>query len=68
MIDRLICHAQIGLSYVIFLGYIGMKVATGLGYLQPLDDGALKEILLLIAFFWFQRQRPTQPTEGATTP
>jgi hypothetical protein len=53
--EVLTARAQVGLSFLIVLGYFGIKVAEGLGYLK--DVGDMNEMLMLVLFFWFQRQR-----------
>jgi hypothetical protein len=55
MNDLLTARAQVGLSFLIVLGYFGVKVAEGLGYLKEVGD--MNEMLMLVLFFWFQRQR-----------
>lgn len=63
MNDRLTAFAQIGLSYLIIAGYLGIKVAVGLGYLKDLGD--MNELVMLVAFFWFQRTRPQETKPNA---
>lgn len=53
--EVLTAWAQVGLSFLIVCGYFGIKVAEGLGYLK--DVGDMNEMLMLVLFFWFQRQR-----------
>lgn len=55
MNDLLTARAQVGLSFLILLGYFGIKVAEGLGYLET--GGDMNELVMLVAFFWFQRTR-----------
>lgn len=55
MNDRITAYAQIGLSFLIILGYMGIKVAEGLKVIG--DVGDMNELVMLVAFFWFQRQR-----------
>lgn len=55
MIDTLTARAQVALSVLILVGYFGIKVAEGLGYLK--EGGDMNELVMLVAFFWFQRQR-----------
>lgn len=64
MIDRLTADTQARLSYAIVAGYFALKVLQGLGWLT--DTGAdLKEIVMLVAFYWFQRQRPQETKPNA---
>jgi hypothetical protein len=55
MNDRITALAQVGLSYLIIVGYFGIKIAEGLKLLAPVSN--LTELVMLVAFFWFQRQR-----------
>lgn len=53
-VSRLLAYAQIGLSVLIMLGYI-----TGL-FLKLIPDDQrhdLFTVVMLVAVFWFQRQR-----------
>lgn len=60
-----VATAQVGLSYLIVAGYLGVVVATGAKYLAADTASNLKDVLFLVATFWFQRQRasidPTAP-------
>jgi hypothetical protein len=56
MNDLLIARAQVGLSFFIIAGYFGIKIAEGLQLIQA-TSGDMNELIMLIAFFWFQRQR-----------
>lgn len=58
MNELLTARAQVGLSFLIVLGYFGIKIAEGLGYLKGVGD--MNEMLMLVLFFWFQRQRQTE--------
>ena len=76
-----VAKAQVGLSYVFLLGFFGVLIAQGLGYIKIDIASELKDGLMLVLYFWFQRQRtsgdepdakdpianPTQPT-GANQP
>lgn len=55
MNDLLTARAQVGLSFLIVAGYFGIKVAEGLGFIKGIGD--MNEMLMLVLFFWFQRQR-----------
>lgn len=64
MIDRLTADTQARLSYAIIGGYFALKILQGLGWLT--DTGSdLKEIVMLVAFYWFQRQRPQETKPNA---
>lgn len=56
--DLLTAKAQVGLSFLIVMGYFGIKIAEGLGFLKGVGD--MNEMLMLVLFFWFQRQRTQQ--------
>lgn len=64
---KAVAEAQVGLSYLIFAGYFGVILGEGLKYLSPGTAGSLKDVIMLVAAFWFMRQRvsdpPTTPTE-----
>lgn len=56
MNDRFIAQTQAWLSYLVIGGYFALKVLQGLGVIH--DTGAdLKEVVMIVAFYWFQRQR-----------
>lgn len=55
MNDRITALAQVGLSFLIIAGYLGIKIAEGLKVIG--DVGDMNELVMLVAFFWFQRQR-----------
>jgi hypothetical protein len=55
MNDRITAWAQVGLSFLIITGYLGIKIAEGLKWIG--DVGDMNELVMLVAFFWFQRQR-----------
>lgn len=55
MIDKLTADTQARLSYGFFVGYFTVKVMEGLKWLG--DVNGIDEIALLIASFWFMRQR-----------
>jgi hypothetical protein len=63
MNDRITALAQVGLSFLIIAGYLGIKVAEGLKLIG--DVGDMNELVMLVAFFWFQRQRQTTEKTGA---
>lgn len=63
MNDRITALAQVGLSFLIIVGYLGIKVAEGLKLIG--DVGDMNELVMLVAFFWFQRQRQSTEKTGA---
>jgi hypothetical protein len=63
MNDRITALAQVGLSFLIIAGYLAIKVAEGLGYIKDASD--LKEIVMLVAAFWFMRQRQSSEKSSA---
>lgn len=65
---RVVASAQVGLSYLIVTGYLGIIAAEGAKYLSAGTASSLKDVVMLVAFFWFQRQRSTaeQPPETKT--
>lgn len=62
MNDRLTAWAQVGLSYLIIGGYLAIKVGEGLGYIKDASD--LKEIVMLVAAYWFMRQRQSEKSSA----
>lgn len=62
---RMVASAQVGLSYLIVAGYLGVVAAEGAKYLGTGTASGLKDVVMLVAFFWFQRQRTStdQPTK-----
>ena len=65
-----VATAQVGLSYLIILGYLGIIAAEGAKYLSAGTASSLKDVVMLVAFFWFQRQRhsESQSQDGKKTP
>ena len=63
MNDRITALAQVGLSFLIIAGYLAIKVAEGLGYIKDVSD--MKEIVMLVAAFWFMRQRQSSEKPSA---
>lgn len=67
-----VATAQVGLSYLIIVGYLGIIAAEGGKYLSPGTASSLKDVVMLVAFFWFQRQRtsadPNEPRPPETKP
>jgi len=61
-----VATAQVGLSYLIVIGYLGVIVATGAKYLAQDTASNLKDVLFLVATFWFQRQRTSDPPNPPT--
>lgn len=56
MIDRLTAETQAKLSYLIVGGYFGLKIFEGLGWITTISAD-MKELLMLVAAFWFMRSR-----------
>lgn len=65
---RLTARAQVGLSYFFLAGFFGLIAAEGLGYLKEGTADRLTEGVLLILFFWFQRQRTSEPDPPPENP
>lgn len=56
-----VATAQAGLSYLIIAGYFGILVGEGAKYLSPGTASSLKDVVMLVAAFWFMRQRTSEP-------
>lgn len=56
-----VATAQAGLSYLIVVGYFGIIVGEGAKYLTPGTASSLKDVVMLVAAFWFMRQRQSDP-------
>lgn len=65
MIDRLTADTQARLSYAIIGGYFALKILQGVGWLSHDDGNDLKEVVMLVGFYWFQRQRPQETKPNA---
>lgn len=63
-----VATAQVGLSYLIIVGYLGIIAAEGGKYLSPGTASSLKDVVMLVAFFWFQRQRVSDPATPPEKP
>lgn len=57
MIERLTAHTQARLSYLIVLGYFVLKIMEGVKWIDPVRGP--DEIAMLVAAYWFMRQRST---------
>lgn len=64
MIDRFTAQTQAWLSYVILGGYFGLKLLEGLKWIGPVSAD-LKEVLMLVAAFWFMRNRSQETKPNA---
>lgn len=60
MNDRITAWAQVGLSFLIIAGYLGIKIAEGLKVIG--DVGDMNELVMLVGAFWFMRQRSASST------
>ena len=56
-----VATAQTGLSYLIITGYFGIILGEGMKYLTPGTASSLKDVVMLVAAFWFMRQRTSDP-------
>jgi hypothetical protein len=63
---KLTARTQAGLSYLIIGGYFGILIGEGMKYLTPGTASGLKDIIMLVAAYWFMRQR--NPAEEKPTP
>jgi hypothetical protein len=57
VIEKHTCWAQIALSALIIGGYVAIHIASALGFTNWPEATKFDELVLLVAFFWFQRQR-----------
>ena len=62
-----VATAQVGLSYLIFVGYFGIVAGEAMKYLAPGTAGNLKDLIMLCAAFWFMRQRTSDPPTDKST-
>lgn len=63
MIDKLTAETQARLSYLVLIGYFGLKVLEGLKLIAPVSG--LNEFALVVLYFWFQRTRPQETKPNA---
>lgn len=63
-----VATAQVGLSYLIFVGYFGVVVGEGMKLVTPGSASGLKDLIMLVAAFWFMRQRTSDPPPPETKP
>jgi hypothetical protein len=70
-----VAKAQVGLSYLFLLGFFAELTLVALGRAKIDVTSELKEGVMLILFFWFQRQRasgedpePNDPNAVPGTP
>lgn len=63
-----VATAQVGLSYLIFLGYFGVVVGEGMKLVTPGTASGLKDLIMLVAAFWFMRQRTSDPPPPENKP
>lgn len=62
MTHLITARAQVRLSYLVVAGFFGCLAGEGLGYLKAGTAQSVREAVLLVLFFWFQRQRPNEPS------
>ena len=63
---HVVASAQVGLSYLIFIGYFGIVAGEAMKYLAPGAAGNMKDLIMLCAAFWFMRQRTSDPPPPET--
>lgn len=63
-----VASAQVGLSYLIFIGYFGVVIGEGMKLVTPGTASGLKDLIMLVAAFWFMRQRVSDPPTENKTP
>lgn len=63
-----VATAQVGLSYLIFVGYFGVVVGEGMKLVTPGTASSLKDLIMLVAAFWFMRQRASDPPPPEKSP
>ncbi len=63
-----VASAQVGLSYLIFIGYFGVVIGEGMKLVTPGTASGLKDLIMLVAAFWFMRQRVSDPLPPTETP
>ena len=56
-----VASAQVGLSYLIVAGYLLIIGLEGAKFLSAGTASSLKDVVMLVGFFWFQRQRHSEP-------
>lgn len=66
-----VATAQVSLSFLILVGFFAVLILEGLKLLAPGTASSLRDLIMLVGFFWFQRQRtstdqPTIPPETKT--
>lgn len=66
MTHRKAGNAQVGLSYLFLIGFFAALFLQGLGYLKIDVVNECKEMVMLVLYFWFQRQRETGPEHSPT--
>jgi hypothetical protein len=60
MNDILTASAQRNITYVWLVGFFGIIIAQGLGYLKDVPNDVYT-LTAVVLFFWFQRTRGQQP-------
>ena len=63
MIDKFTAETQARLSYLVLIGYFGLKVLEGMKLITPVSG--LNEFALVVLYFWFQRSRPQETKPNA---
>lgn len=63
---HVVASAQVGLSYLIFVGYFGVVIGEGMKLVTPGTASGLKDLIMLVAAFWFMRQRVSDPPPPET--
>jgi len=67
--ELFIAKTQRNVSYLFLVGFFALLILQGLGLLKSLPMELLTQALLLVLFFWFQRERadkkPLEPKPPA---
>ncbi len=60
MNDILTATAQRNITYLWLIGFFGIVIAQGMGYLKSVPND-IYTLTAVVLFFWFQRTRGQQP-------
>jgi hypothetical protein len=66
MNDLFTASAQRNITYLWLLGFFGIIIAQGLGYLKDVPNDVYT-LTAVVLFFWFQRTRAQEKPDPATT-
>jgi hypothetical protein len=68
MNDLFTARSQRNITYLWLVGFFGILIGEGLGYIKDVPHESLFALTGAVLFFWFQRTRAQEPSTVPPTP